>query len=155
MLSSQEPDSWAPMLGLQGNTAVVAWRTNPGGSLSQEYVSTSSNAGITWSNASAIGIVNRDNEWPFTVSISDGSVFIMWSEKVQSSSSSTAWQTLISYSSDGGMTWTSPVSLTNSAASGSHSEQDIATGSISSFGTTAFAAWQNNSTTPQVYFASS
>jgi len=154
-LSSAQPDSWAPMLGLFGNTSVITWRTNPGGSLSQEYVSSSSNGGLTWSNVTAIGIANRDNEWPFTVSISGGSVYIMWSEKVQSSSSSSDWQTLIAYSSDNGSTWTSPVSLTSSAASGAHAEQDIATGSISSFGTAGFAAWQNNATTSQIYFASS
>jgi hypothetical protein len=155
LLSSEIPDSWAPMLGVQGNSAIIAWRTNPGGSLSQEYVSSSQNGGLTWSNATAIGIANRDNEWPFTVSISNDSAFIMWSERVQKSSSSTDWQTLISYSSDNGTTWSPPVSLTSSAASGAHSEQDIATGAVSSFGTQAFAAWQNNASSPQVYFASS
>jgi hypothetical protein len=155
LLSSQIPDSWAPMLALQGNTSIIAWRSNPGGSLSQEYSSVSQNAGLTWSNATAIGIVNHDNQWPFTVALSGSSAFVMWSEKVQSNSASADWQTLITYSSDGGNTWTSPISLTNSALSGAHAEQDIATGSVASFGTHAFVAWQNNASSPQVYFASS
>lgn len=154
LLSSQIPDSWAPMLGIQGNTSIIAWRTNPGGSLSQEYVSASQNGGLTWSNATAIGIAGRDNEWPFTVSVSDGSVFIMWSENTLKQSSND-WQSLISYSSSNGTQWSPPVSLTNSPTSGAHTEMDLATGAISSFGTQAFAAWQNNASTSQIYFSSS
>lgn len=154
-LSSQETDSWAPMIGIQGNTAIVAWRTNPGGTLSQEYASSSTNGGATWGSAVAIGIAQRDNEWPFTVSVSDGSTFVMWSEKTNAITSSTDWQTLVTYSSDNGTAWTSPVSLTNSQASGAHPEQDIATGAISSFGTQAFTVWENNASTPQIYFSAS
>lgn len=155
VLSSQEPDSWAPMVGIQGNTMIVAWRTNPGGSLSEEYVASSTNGGVTWGNAIAIGIDHNDNEWPFTVSISDGNTFIMWSEKTNTITSSSDWQTLVAYSSDNGTTWTSPISLTNSQASGAHPEQDIATGAISSFGTQAFSVWEDNASTPQIYFSAS
>ena len=66
------------------------------------------------------------------------------------------WQTLVSYSSDDGSTWSLPVSLSNNGVqSGAQHEQDIATGSIASYGTSAFAGWENNQTTTQIYFSNS
>jgi hypothetical protein len=157
ILSTGVNDSWAPMLGIQGNNAVIAWRTNPGGTLSQEYVTTSGNGGVTWSSPLSIGIPNRDNEWPFTVTLSDDNVYVMWSEKVNADNSSTAWQTLVDYGSFNGTAWSfsvPPTSLTGSnPVFGAQPEQDIATGAISSIGTNAFAVWQNNATTSQIYFA--
>ena len=159
ILSKGVNDSWAPMIGIQGNQVVIAWRTNPGGTLSQEYVATSNNAGITWSTPVNIGITTRINAWPFTVSISDNTSYIMWSEKVNSVSTSTAWQTLVAYGSFNGTAWSwssPPTSLTGSNATlGAKPEQDIATGAISSFDGSAYAAWQNNASTSQIYFSAS
>jgi len=157
-LSPGVNDSWAPMVGISGNNVVIAWRTNPGGTLSQEYVVTSSNAGKTWTAPVNIGITSRDNAWPFTVAISGNTAYIMWSEKVNSVSSSTAWQTLVVEGTLSGTTWSwsTPVSLTGSNPTlGAQAEQDIATGAISSNGATAYAVWQNNATTSQIYFSAS
>jgi len=158
VLSTGVADSWAPMVGIQGNNAVIAWRTNPGGTLSQEYLVTSSNAGMSWTAPVNIGITNRINAWPFTVTISGNTAYTMWSEKVNSVSSSTAWQTLAVEGTLSGNTWTwsSPVSLTGSNPTfGAQPEQDIATGAISSSSSGAYAVWQNNATSSQIYFSTS
>jgi hypothetical protein len=155
-LSTGVADSWAPMLGIQGNQAVVAWRTNPGGTLSQEYVVSSNNGGLTWTAPLNIGIPSRDNAWPFTVSVSDNSTFIMWSEKVNADNASTAWQTEIVYGAFSGTSWSwsLPVSLTGTNPTyGAKPEQDIATGAIISSGTNAWAVWQNNASTSQIYLS--
>lgn len=157
-LSSAMNDSWSPMVGIEGENVVIAWRTNPGGTLAQEYVATSSNGGVSWSAPVNIGIPSRINAWPFTVTLSGDNAFIMWSEKVNSNSASTAWQTLVVYGSLSGTTWSwsAPVSLTGSNPTfGAQPEQDIATGAISSYGMNAYAVWQNNATTSQIYFSTS
>lgn len=157
-LSTGVNDSWAPMVGIQGNDVVIAWRTNPGGTLSEEWLATSTNAGETWNAPVNIGVANRINAWPFTVSVTDGSTFIMWSEKINSDNASTAWQTLVVYGSLNGTTWswTAPTSLTGSNPTfGAQPEQDIATGAIIASSTNGYAAWQNNATTSQIYFAAS
>jgi len=80
----------------------------------------------------------------------------MWSEKVNSVASSKAWQTLAVEGSLSGTTWTwsIPVSLTGTNPTfGAQPEQDIATGAISSSSSAAYAVWQNNATTSQIYFS--
>lgn len=157
-LSSAMNDSWSPMIGIEGENVVIAWRTNPGGTLAQEYVATSSNGGVSWTAPVSIGIPQRINAWPFTVTLSGDNAYIMWSEKVNSVSTSTAWQTLVVYGSLSGTTWSwsAPVSLTGSnPILGAQPEQDVATGAISSYGTSAYAVWQNNATTSQIYFSTS
>jgi hypothetical protein len=151
VLSTTTADAWAPMVNITGNTFLVAYRTNPNQSSSQEYVVVSSNAGGTWTSPIAIGIANHDNQWPFTVTASGSSIYIIWSEKVNTKNSD--WQTLVSYSSDDGSTWSAPAFLSSSAIMGAQPEQDIATGAMASTGATAFAAWENNQTTTQIYFA--
>ena len=153
-VSTGTTDAWGPMVNISGSTFFIAYRTNPNESTSQEYVVVSTNAGGTWSSPTAIGIASRDNEWPFTVAASGNNIYIMWSEKVNTVKSNTDWQTLVSYSSDNGASWsTPPTSLTSTVVSGAQPEQDIATGAIASTGATAFAVWQNNQTTSQIYFS--
>ncbi len=144
------------MIGMQGSNVVIVWRTNPGGTLSQEYLVTSSNAGLKWTAPVNIGMTTRDNAWPFTVTISGNTAYTMWSEKVNSVSTSKAWQTLAVEGSlsAGVWTWSAPVSLTGSTPTfGAQAEQDIATGSIFSSSSAAYAVWENNATTSQIYFS--
>jgi hypothetical protein len=160
ILSGSLNDSWAPMVGIEGNNVVIAWRTNPGGSLSQEYVTTSTDGGVSWSAPLSIGILNRDNAWPFTVTLSGDNAYVMWSEKLSANSSSTDWQTLVDYGAFNGTAWnwsSPPTSLTGNSnpAFGAQAEQDIATGAISSSSAQAYSVWQNNATKSQIYFAAS
>ena len=152
-VSQSITDSWAPQVSVWGNLMYVAWRSNPGSSNSQEYVAVSTNAGNSWSTPIAIGATGRDNQWPFTIAVSgQNTTFIMWSEKVRATTSS-PWQTLVSYSSDNGTTWTLLPSLSTTPSSGAQPEMDIATGAISAFSSHGFAVWQNNATTSQIEFA--
>jgi hypothetical protein len=151
-VSASITDSWAPMVGVWGNLMYVAWRSNPGSFNSQEYVAVSKDAGVTWISPIPIGVGGRDNQWPFTIAISGNNTFIMWSEKVRATTTS-PWQTLVSYSANNGSSWTLLPSLSKTPTSGAQPENDIATGAISTFSTHGFAVWQNNQTTPQVEFA--
>lgn len=152
-LSTGTTDAWAPMVNISGNSFFIAYRTSPNESTSQEYAVVSTNAGATWSSPVSIGEANRDNAWPFTVASSGSNIYIMWSERINTVKTDNSWQTLVVYSSDDGTTWSSPVSLSTSTTTGAQPEQDIATGAITSVGPTAFAVWQNNQTTSQIYFA--
>lgn len=155
VLSMATPNAWAPMVNISGNTFYVAWRTNPNQSTSQEYVDVSSNLGSSWSGPRAIGVANRDNSWPFTIASSGSTTYIMWNEKLNTVLGNGDWQPLVASSSDGGATWSTPVSLASKATLGAQPEQDIATGAIASMGATAFAVWENNQTTSQIYFSDS
>jgi len=150
LLSSAVPDSWAPMLGIIGNTEYVAWRSNPGSDNSQEYVSVSLDAGSTWSAATAIGFAGHDNSWPTQVSVSGTNAFILWYERTGSTSSS-PWQAVVQKSTNTGTKWlSSPLIL-----GGSLAESDVATAAVSSNGATMFAVWTNTTSSgnTQVYFA--
>jgi hypothetical protein len=149
-ISSAVPNSWAPMTGIFGNTEYVAWRSHPGSSLSQEYVSVSLNAGGTWSSASVIGISGHDNSWPVTVASTSSSAFIAWYERTGSTSTA-PWQAVIVEGTNNGSSWTTPTRL-----GGSIAETDVATAAVSAFGSTAFAVWTNTTSSgnTQVYFSS-
>ena len=150
LLSSTVPDSWAPMLGILGNTEYVAWRSNPGSDNSQEYVSVSINAGSSWSSPTAIGFSGHDNSWPTQVAVSGSSAFIMWYERTGTTSSS-PWNAVVQESTNNGTSWlTSPLVL-----GGSLAESDVATAAVSNNAATMFAVWTNTTSSgnAQVYFA--
>jgi hypothetical protein len=104
LLSSTVPDSWTPMLGILCHTMYVAWRSNPGSSNSQEYVSVSINAGAKWSTPAAIGFSGHDNSWPTQVSVSGSYAFIMWSERTRPKASS-PWDAVVQESNNNGTSW--------------------------------------------------
>jgi hypothetical protein len=150
LLSSAVPDSWAPMLGIQGNDMYVAWRSNPGSDNSQEYISVSTNGGKSWPSPTAVGFAGRDNSWPTQVAVSGSNAFIMWYERTGTTSSS-PWDAVVQESSNNGTTWlASPLVL-----GGSLGESDIATAAVSTNGAAMFAVWTNTTSTgnTQVFFA--
>ncbi len=53
-LSTTLPDSWNPMIGAVGNNAWIALQQYPGGSASQIFVYTTSNAVSTWSSPTSL-----------------------------------------------------------------------------------------------------
>jgi hypothetical protein len=148
-LSASIPDSWAPMTGIFGNTQYVAWRSHPGSSSSQEYVSVSTDAGKNWSSPITIGIARHDNSWPVTVATVSSTAFIAWYEKTGTSSSS-LWQAVAVEGTNNGTTWSSPIVLGHSLP-----ESDVATEAISTNGTQMFAVWTNTTVSgnTQVYYA--
>jgi hypothetical protein len=134
-LSNDSYQSTDPNVQNSGNNVFVAWTTD---------------SGKTWSTPSAIGISDHDNSWPVNVAVSGSTAFILWYEKTTTTSTG-PWQALISVSTNSGTSWSSPTTL-----GGSIAESDIATASVASSGTTAFAVWTNTAAAgnTQVYFAS-
>jgi hypothetical protein len=157
VLSSSLSDVWAPMVGSYGNSAWIAVHTNPGGSLSEVYVYTTTNAGQSWSSPIGLSTSHKSGSntgFPFTVVSSDGqNVFVAWPQQI----SLGYWQMYASYSPDGGASWTSPPGIDiseNAPGTQASSNKDLANAAIASYGTTCFATWQFTSgTTNQVYFA--
>jgi len=155
-ISSSVPNDWAPMVGAYGNSVWVAWHNNPGGSKAQEWVTTSTNAGSSWSTPLSISGTGHWVGWPWDVATTDGqNIFIMWPQQVTKSPN--YWVVRVSYSGNGGTTWSAPpgIDASNNANGQAAPETDVANGAISSYGTTAFVVWQYTSTsgTNQIYFA--
>lgn len=157
-LSSTLPNSWQPMLWAVGNSAWIATHTNPGGSGSQVYVYTTTNAGRNWnapvSLSGPLG-TGTTTSFPFTVASSDGvNVFVAWSQQV----SPGYWVFRVSYSGDGGITWSPApgINVSHNTSGRAGDGTDVANGAILSYGTHCFAAWQYISgTTSQIYFSHS
>jgi len=157
-LSTTLPNSWAPMLAAHGSSAWIATHTYPGGAASQVYVYTSKNSGTTWGAPVDLSGMNGDTSFPFTVATSDGThVFVAWAD--QTSTSTNTWVFLVSYSANGGSTWTSAPGINvsqNPSGTQASTNNDIAQGAIASFGTHCYAVWQyTNGASNQIYFSSS
>jgi hypothetical protein len=146
-------DAWAPMIWAYGNSSWIAVHTSPGGADSQVYVYTTTNAGATWSTpVSLSGPVGAEGttSFPFTVSSSDGvNVFVAWSQQL----SPNYWSLILSYSGDGGSTWTPAPGIDvsqNANGTQASNNNDLADAAIWSSGASVFATWQYwNDTTPQ------
>lgn len=149
-------NNWQPMVGAYGNSVWVDWHNNPGGKAAQEWMTMSNNSGVSWNSPVSISGTGHWVGWPWEVATTDGkNIYTMWPQQVTSSPD--YWVVRASYSSDGGSTWSSPPGMdvsqnTNGQAA---AETDIANGAISSYASTAFAAWEFASTsgTSQIYFA--
>lgn len=156
-LSGSMPDAWAPMMWAYGNSAWIAFREYPGGAKGQVWVLSTSNNGKNWVSTSLSGVAGKGTAetFPYTVRSSDGvNVFVAWSHQVKPG----YWTFVVSYSSDGGKTWTASPGLdvSNNKNGEAGYENDVATGSISSSGTHCYAVWQyTDGTTNQIYFTHS
>jgi hypothetical protein len=157
LLSSDFTNSWQPMGWAVGNESWIAMQTNPRSSgQSQEYVYTTTNAGATWSSPVSLSgppSKGTDTAFPFTAASSDGqNVFIGWSQQL----SPGYWVFRVSYSSNGGSTWTSApgIDVSQNNAGEASNNNDLATGAIAAYGTQCFAVWQyENGATNQIYFS--
>jgi len=142
-----------------------------------ENVAFGSNAFLTFHNlgnngiyvTSAIGVNSETPTWgaPHLLSptkltssfahifTSDGvNVFVMWGQKISSSSS--VWNAYVSYSGNSGSTWSSPIDISNNAAGVAAGNLDVTLFAMSSSGVHCFTAWTyTNAGTSQIYFASS
>jgi hypothetical protein len=158
-LSSGVSNSWDPVVGAHGSSAWVALHTTPGGDLSRVYSFTTNNNGSSWgSPASLSGPLGNDTNtsYPFGVESTDGTnVFAAWSQQV----STNYWRLMVSYSGDGGTTWSPAPGIDvsqNPNGTEASNANAIATGAIASSGASSFAVWQySNDSIPggnQIYF---
>jgi hypothetical protein len=157
-VSPKLPNSWAPMVNAFGNSSWIADHTFPNGSKSQVYVYTNTNAGKSWNSPVDLSGLSGRTSFPFNVATSDGkNVFVGWSQ--ESSTKPVTWVMRVSYSADGGLTWSPAPGINasnNPLGTQAGNNQDLATGEISSFGTHCYVVYQLiNGTSNQVYFTSS
>ena len=157
-LSTTLPDSWAPQVAAFGSKVWVTDHTFPGGSQSQVYIYTSANRGGSWSVPVSLSGQSGDTSFPFTVATTDGTnIFVAWSDQI--SVSPQTWVMRVSYSGDGGNTWTPAPGINvsqNPSGTNATDNSDLANGAISALGTHCYAAWQFvNGSTSQIYFAAS
>ncbi len=159
VLSSTLNDTWAPMVWAYGDSAWIAFHTNPGGSLSRIYMYMTNDSGHNWYGPTQLSTSPKsgsDTGFPFTVSSSDGqNVFVAWSQQIKPG----YWQLYVSYSGNGGTSWIAPPGIDvseNPAGTEGSNDNDLADAAISAYGTTCFAVWQLMSgSSNQVYFSSS
>jgi hypothetical protein len=158
-LSTTFNDTWAPMVYAYGNSAWIAVHTNPGGSLSEVYMYTTTNAGASWSAPILLSTPPKDGSdtsFPFTVKTSDGeNVFVAWSQQKTPG----YWQLYASYSANGGLNWTASPGIDvsqNPNGTEASNNNDLANAAITSYGTSCYAVWQYIvGTKNQVYFSAS
>jgi hypothetical protein len=70
------------------------------------YYSQSSNGGMTWSQPQVVS--ERSVQWSRMVYLNDGALHILWQERL-----GTGWVTFHQLSRDGGVSWETPITVTN------------------------------------------
>ena len=134
-------DAWNPMIDAVGNSVWVGIEAF--GSHPQNWMLTSINGGKNFSSTSLTGLGFVDG-FVFSLPTTDGTnVFAMWLQE----QSSTTWNVMVAYSSNGGTTWSAAAIIGQADPN-----NDVAIGSMASNGAHGFAAWQQNSA---IWFASS
>jgi len=155
VLTTTLPNSWNPMVAAFGSEAYVAIQEYPGVSKANIWIYVSSNSGRSWSAPVSLSGSGSILSYPFNIATSDGiNVFVMWGQQVSSGN----WASRVSYSADGGTTWTTApgINVSNNPSGAAATNNDIATGSIASDGTHGLAVWQYVSgTSSQVYSTAS
>jgi hypothetical protein len=155
VLTTTLPNSWNPMVAAFGSKAYVAIQEYPGVTKANIWIYVSSNSGASWNAPVSLSGSGSVLSYPFEVATSDGqNVYVMWGQQL----SSTTWVSRISYSGDGGSSWsTAPgIDVSNNPSGSAATNNDIATGAIASDGTHGLSVWQYVSgTTSQIYFSGS
>jgi hypothetical protein len=158
ILTKNYPDAWAPMVSAYGNTVYVAFHTYPGSSRAREYVMFSTNDWVT-NITTLLSSKRQDASFPLNVAVQGNYAFVMWDQQVNRTTNT--WNAKVAMSTNAGVTWNNAppaYDLSNSGINSQMSpENDIAPGSIASYGNLAFAAWQNASVSAaysQIYFSS-
>jgi len=89
------------------------------------------------------------------IATSDGvNVFVMWGQQISSGSST--WNAYVSYSGNKGVTWSTPIDISNNAVGVAAGNQDVTLFGMTSNGAHCYAAWTyTNGGASQIYFAGS
>jgi hypothetical protein len=152
-LTTAIPDSWLPMVGTYGSSAWIALVEYPGGLNAQVWSYTTTNGGRVWNGPTSLSGTAYDETFPETVATSDGkNIFVEWTDVIRS-----GYAVLrVSYSSNGGGSWTAPpgIDVSQNSYGEAGFDNDLATASISASGTYCYAVWEYvNGSSDQVYFS--
>jgi len=108
----------------------------------------------TWNTPHLLSATGRTSSFGHIFTSDGVNVFVLWGQKISSSSS--VWNAYVSYSSNSGSTWSAPIDISNNAAGVAAGNQDVTLFGLSSNGLHCFAAWTyTNGATSQIYFAGS
>jgi len=151
LMSGTIRTDWEPENIANGHNSVLTFH-----SLSNQgiYMISTNNDGSTWSSPQLISGTGSTNAFAHVYSSDGINVFVMWGQKISSSSS--VWNAYISYSANNGTAWSAPIDISNNAAGVAAGNLDVTLFALSSNGAHCFAAWTyTNTGTSQIYFASS
>lgn len=149
LMSGSQGNDWEPENVAFGSSAIMTFH-----SLANQgvYMTSTSNSGGSWSTPVKVPSQASGTSAYAHISTSDGTnVWVMWGQ-VKSGS---VWNAYLSYSGNGGSTWSTPLDISNNAAGVAAGNQDVTLFWLSSIGTTAFAVYTyTNGGTSQVWFSS-
>jgi hypothetical protein len=108
----------------------------------------------TWSAPSLISPTGRSSSFGHIFTSDGVNLFVMWGQAI--SGGSAVWNAYVSFSSNRGTTWSSPIDISNNAVGVAAGNQDVTLFAMSSNGAHCFAAWTfTNAGSTQISFASS
>ena len=122
--------SLSPSVATDGTHLYLTWEESIGG-IGEILFTASRDDGSTWSTPQNISNSSADS---LTSSVStDGThVFVTWEESIGDT-----WEILLTSSTDGGSTWSTPQKISNSSA-------DSSTSSVSTDGTHLYLTWEES-----------
>jgi hypothetical protein len=144
-------NDWEPENAAFGTNAVLTFHDLSNNGI---YLSSTTTSGSAWSTPKLVSPTGLKSSFAHVFTSDGTNDFVMWGQAI--SSGSTVWNAYISYSSNSGSTWSSPIDISNNAAGVAAGNQDVTLFALSSNGIHCFAAWTyTNGATNQIYFASS
>lgn len=149
LMSGSINDDWEPENVASGTSAFMTFH-----SLSNQgiYLTTTTNSGSSWSTPVQVPSQAKGTSAYAHIFTSDGTnIWVLWGQ-VKSGS---VWNAYVSYSGNGGSTWSAPLDISNNAAGVAAGNQDVTLFWVASIGTTCFAVYTYTSgSTSQVWFSS-
>jgi hypothetical protein len=148
--TGKERDVWEPENAAVGSSAFTTFHSLSGNAAI--YVTSTSNNGGSWTAPVQVNTGLTGTSAYAHIFSSDGSnVWVLWGQ-VKSGS---VWNAYVSYSGNGGSSWSAPLDISNNAAGVAAGNQDVTLFWVASIGTTCFAVYTYTSgSTSQVWFTS-
>jgi len=153
-LSGAVKNNWEPENVAFGTSAFLTFHD-----LGNNGVYVTSATGVSsenpaWSTPQLVSPTALTSSYAHIITSDGVNIFVLWGQQVKSGSS--VWNAYVSYSSNRGSTWSSPIDISNNAAGVAAGNQDVTLFALSSNAANCFAAWTyTNGATSQIYFASS
>ena len=153
--SSTLKNDWEPEnIAFNSSTSALAVLTFHSVSNQGIYLITSTNGGTSWSSPKIVNPTGRTSSFAHVFTSDGTDVFAMWGQKISSSSS--VWNAYVVYSGDSGITWSSPIDISNNPVGVAAGNQDVTLIALSANGIHCFAVWTyTNGSTSQIYFSAS
>ncbi len=150
-LSSTVKNDWEPENAAFGNSSYITFHSLANQGI---YVTSTNNGGQVWSTPELLSPTGRASAFGHIFTSDGENVFVVWGQSISSGSS--IWNAYVSYSLNGGATWSPPIDISNNSAGVAAGNQDVTLFALSSSGIHCFAAWTyTDGSSSQIYFAHS